>query len=167
MPSPTNLSLPGWSHPDFVDKFPLFLSGASGAPSPVVTFCYVDGDVGKPAGLFTHLLEYRELFGRLEPLQVVYVSTDEGTFARAEHIFRRLCGKLAASARVVADPFLGRLLVLLCYKKGAPQKGQPESCRSRTRAMVCRSVAMEQGLCRSTRAGRTPRAELERHCGDG
>jgi drug/metabolite transporter (DMT)-like permease len=28
------------------------------------------------------------------------------------------------------------LLVLLCYKKGVPQKGQPESCRSRTRAMV-------------------------------
>jgi hypothetical protein len=58
-------------------------------------------------------------------------------------------------------------LVLLCYKCGAPQKGQPESCRSRTRAMVCRSVAMDQGLCRSTRTGRTPRAELERHCGDG
>jgi CheY-like chemotaxis protein len=59
------------------------------------------------------------------------------------------------------------VLVLLCYKKGDPQKGQPESCRSRTRAMVCRSVAMEQGLCRSTRTGRTPRAELERHFGDG
>jgi pimeloyl-ACP methyl ester carboxylesterase len=58
-------------------------------------------------------------------------------------------------------------LVLLCYKNGAPQKGQPESCRSRTRAMVCRSVAMDQGLCRSTRTGRTPRAELERHFGDG
>ncbi len=28
------------------------------------------------------------------------------------------------------------LVVLLCYKKGVPQKGQPESCRSRTRAMV-------------------------------
>jgi hypothetical protein len=62
---------------------------------------------------------------------------------------------------IVAD------LVLLCYKKGDPQKGQPESCRSRTRAMVCRSVAMDQGLCRSTRTGRTPRAELERHFGDG
>ena len=55
----------------------------------------------------------------------------------------------------------------LHIKKGAPQKGQPESCRSRTRAMVCRSVAMDQGLCRSTRTGRTPRAELERHFGDG
>jgi len=27
----------------FVDKFPLFLSGASSAPSPVVGFVYVDG----------------------------------------------------------------------------------------------------------------------------
>lgn len=95
----------------FVDKFPLFLSGASGAPSPVVTFCYVDGNVRKPAGLDTHLLQYRELFGRLESVQVVYVSTDQGTFAKAERIFRRLCGKLAAeSARALADPDVTRLL---------------------------------------------------------
>src|SRR5439155_22928256 len=63
--------------------------------------------------------------------------------------------------------FSRRLLVLLCYKKGAPQKGQPESCRSRIRAMVCRSVAMDQGLCRSARTGRTPRVESRRHFGDG
>src|SRR6266851_10081251 len=49
------------------------------------------------------------------------------------------------------------LLVLLCYKCGAPQKGQLESCRSRTRAMVCRSVAIDQGLCRSRRTRRSPR----------
>jgi len=59
------------------------------------------------------------------------------------------------------------LQVLLCSKNGDPQKGQAESCRSRTRAMVCRSVAMDQGLCRSTRTGRTAREELERHFGDG
>jgi len=59
------------------------------------------------------------------------------------------------------------LLVLLCYKCGAPQKGQLESCRRRIRAMVCRSVAIEQGLCRSRRTGRSPRAELGRHFGDG
>ena len=62
---------------------------------------------------------------------------------------------------------LAEWLVLLCYKKGAPQKGQPESCRSRIRAMVCRSVAMDQGLCRSARTGRTPRVESRRHFGDG
>ena len=95
----------------FVDKFPLFLSGASSAPAPVVTFCYVDGNLGKPAGFDTHLLEYISLFGRLESVQVVYVSTDQRTFAKAERIFRRLCETLAAkSARVPSDPDLGRLL---------------------------------------------------------
>ena len=39
-----------------------------------------------------------------------------------------------------------RWVVLLCYKKGAPQKGQLGSCRSRTRAMVWRRVAIDQGL---------------------
>jgi len=38
-------------------------------------------------------------------------------------------------------------LVLLCYKKGAPQKGQPESLSEQNlRAMVCRSVAMDPGV---------------------
>ncbi len=34
------------------------------------------------------------------------------------------------------DNNLNTVLVLLCYKKGAPQKGQLDSCRSSTRAMV-------------------------------
>jgi hypothetical protein len=34
----------------FVDKFPLFLSGASSAPSPVVWFCYVDGNIADRGG---------------------------------------------------------------------------------------------------------------------
>jgi hypothetical protein len=58
-------------------------------------------------------------------------------------------------------------LVLLCYKKGAPQKGQLDSCRSRTRAMICRRLAIEQGLCRSTRTGRAPRAEFRRQSASG
>ena len=95
----------------FVDKFPLFLSGAPIAPAPVVTFCCVDGNLGKPAGFDTHLLEYRELFARMESVQMVYVSTDRWTFAKAERIFRRLCGTLAAkSARGPSDPDLDRLL---------------------------------------------------------
>ena len=58
-------------------------------------------------------------------------------------------------------------LVLLCYKCGAPQKGQLESCRRRTREIVCRSVAIEPGLCRSRRTRRPPRTELGRNFGDG
>jgi hypothetical protein len=45
----------------FVDKFPLFLSGASSAPSPVVGFCYVDGSIGKPSGFDTYLLQLQGL----------------------------------------------------------------------------------------------------------
>ncbi len=63
--------------------------------------------------------------------------------------------------------FTDFLLLLLCYKCGAPQKGQLESCRRSARARVCRSVAIEQGLCRSRRTGRSPRAELGRYLGDG
>ena len=58
-------------------------------------------------------------------------------------------------------------LVLLCYKCGAPQKGQLWSCRRRTREIVCLSVAIEPGLCRSGRTRRSPRTELGRHFGDG
>src|SRR5216683_2264338 len=60
----------------FVDKFPLFLSGASSAPSPVVWFCYVDGSTGKPSGFDTYLLQYRELFSRLDRFAVIYVAAD-------------------------------------------------------------------------------------------
>lgn len=89
----------------------LFLSGASIAPAPVVTFCCVDGNLGKPAGFGTHLLEYREIFARLESVKMVYVSTDRWTFGKAERIFRHLCGTLAAkSARGPSDPDLDRLL---------------------------------------------------------
>ena len=50
------------------------------------------------------------------------------------------------------------VLVLLCYKRFGPQKGQHESCRAITRAMLIRSVAIECGLWRS---GRTRAARLE------
>ena len=72
--------------------------------------------------------------------------------------------ELKEVARIPANEVL---LVLLCYKCEAPQKGQPESCRRRARAMVCRRVAIDQGLCRSRRTGRSPRTELGRHLGDG
>ena len=39
----------------------------------MVTFCYVDGNLSKPAGFDTHLLEYRDLFARVESVQSVCV----------------------------------------------------------------------------------------------
>ena len=40
-------------------------------------------------------------------------------------------------------------LVLLCYKRSAPQNGQPGSWLRIWRAMAIRSVAMDAGLCRA------------------
>jgi hypothetical protein len=66
----------------FVDKFPPFLSGASIAPAPVVTFCYVDGNLGKPAGFDTHLLEYRELSRGWSPLRWCMCRQTKGRWRR-------------------------------------------------------------------------------------
>jgi len=46
---------------------------------------------------------------------------------------------------------LQTILVLLCYNRSDPQKGQRQSWRSRERASSMRRVAMEWGLCRSGR----------------
>src|SRR5215831_17023953 len=67
----------------------------------------------------------------------------------------------------ISKYFFRILLVLLCYKEGAPQKGQLDSCRSSTRAMVCRRVEIDRGLCRSVRIGRAPREESRRCFGTG
>jgi hypothetical protein len=65
-----------------------------------------------------------------------------------------------AQSRVTRAP-----LVLLCYKRKTPQKGQRESCASSTRAIFIRRVVMEAGLCRSGRT-RTARSEGRRDFGD-
>src|SRR5208283_1651976 len=43
------------------------------------------------------------------------------------------------------------LLVLLCYKRNAPQIGQQGSWDDKCRESLMRSVAIEFGLCRSAR----------------
>jgi hypothetical protein len=58
-------------------------------------------------------------------------------------------------------------LVLLCYKRSAPQNGQRGSCRIRKPAISLRSVAMERGLCRPHQRGATAWAEVLRECGRG
>ena len=54
------------------------------------------------------------------------------------------------------------LLILLCYKRSAQQNGERGSWARRKRATSIRRVAMEVGLCRSARARRTARFEVER-----
>jgi hypothetical protein len=61
--------------------------------------------------------------------------------------------------------FFRTLLVLLCYKRRAQQKGQCESWVRRKRAILIRRVAIEAGLCRSARARRTARLEVKRKLG--
>jgi type I restriction enzyme S subunit len=51
---------------------------------------------------------------------------------------------------------LGSVLILLCYKRSAQQKGQRGSLASSLRAMSSRSVAMEWGLCRWARPAGLP-----------
>jgi transposase len=53
-------------------------------------------------------------------------------------------------------------LVLLCYKRFAPENGQHGSCRIKKPAMVRWSVAMECGLCRPREGGAAARAETLR-----
>jgi hypothetical protein len=95
----------------FVDKFPLFLSGTPGAAPPVVCFCYIDGEVRKPSGFDTYLLQYRDLFARLDSFRVVYVAADESMFPKAERIFSRLCGGSGRGGNgIPLDPEVRRLL---------------------------------------------------------
>ena len=93
----------------FVDKFPLFLSSASSAPSPVVGFCYVEGGTGKPSGFDTYLLQWRELFSRLDRFRIIYVAANERMFPKAGRIFRRSCGNGVEAVRVARDPDIERL----------------------------------------------------------
>ena len=53
-------------------------------------------------------------------------------------------------------------LVLLCYKRRTPQKGQRVSCRIRKAAIRRRSEAMEWGSCRPQAGGTAPWLKLRR-----
>jgi hypothetical protein len=93
----------------FVDKFPLFLSGASSAPQPVIRFCYVDGSLGKPSGFDTYLLQYEDLFSRLDGFGIIYMAADERMFPKAGRIFGRMCGKGAEALSIPRDREIERL----------------------------------------------------------
>jgi hypothetical protein len=94
----------------FVDKFPLFLSGAPGAPSPVVSFCYIDGSIRKPSGFDTYVMQYRELWARLHSVEVIYVSADRRMFSKAQRIVSRLTLASGMGLGVPTDPDRRHLL---------------------------------------------------------
>ena len=95
----------------FVDKFPLFLSGTPGMAPPVVCFCYIDGEVRKPSGFDTYLLQYRDLLARLDLFRLVYVAAGEFMFPKAESIFSRLCAGFGRGPNgMPVDPEVRRML---------------------------------------------------------
>lgn len=57
----------------------------------------------------------------------------------------------------------GTLLLLLCYKRNAQQRGQQGSCWRSRRAMRRRSVVMDVGLCRSALTRRATGLEAGRN----
>ena len=76
---------------------------------------------------------------------------------------RLLCG-LAKHRNAAVKVSAFYALVLLCYKRGGPQKGQQGSCLRMDWPICLRSVAIDAGLCRSGRT-RTARAEAGRELG--
>ncbi|HEX9012983.1 MAG TPA: hypothetical protein VF813_05685 [Anaerolineaceae bacterium] len=74
----------------FVEQFPIFLAGDAAAP--VASFCYIDGNLGKPSGFASYVRRYRELWAKLAGPAVIYASADPRMFPKAVGIFRRMCG---------------------------------------------------------------------------
>ena len=59
----------------------------------------------------TYLLQYRDLFARLDSFRVVYVTADQSMFPKAESIFSRLCGRAGRGPNgMPLDPEVRRLL---------------------------------------------------------
>ncbi len=59
--------------------------------------------------------------------------------------------------------FRDTVLLLLCYKRNAQQRGQQGSCGTSRRAIRSLRVLMELGLCRSARARRAAGLEAGRN----
>ena len=72
----------------FVDKFPMFLHGD--APSPVVTFTYLQGPEASLTEFVHHLEAYLPLFRQLSEFRVLYLARVESHFEKAKELFNSL-----------------------------------------------------------------------------
>jgi len=72
----------------FVDKFPMFLHGD--APSPVVTFTYLQGPEASLTEFVHHLETYLPLFRQLSEFRVLYLARVESHFEKAKGLFNSL-----------------------------------------------------------------------------
>jgi len=81
-----------------------------------------------------------------------------------DSIIKSIIGLLAAfivgtviRSAIAGPSFIAFYLLLLCYKRSRrKQQGQRGSLNARKAMMALRMVAIEFGLCRSGRAGRSP-----------
>jgi hypothetical protein len=83
----------------FVDKFPLFLPGASSAPAPVVTFCYVDGNLGKPAGFDPTCSNTESFSGGWSPFRWCMCRQTKGRSLRQNASFGASAGRWQQNLR--------------------------------------------------------------------
>lgn len=72
----------------FVDKHPIFLSGASESRG-TVSFAFVDEGAATAAAFETHLAHYGRLFAALGSFHLVYVAASRLPFAAAERVFNK------------------------------------------------------------------------------
>ena len=91
----------------FVDKSPIFLSGAPA----VVSFCFVDEGAASLSGFETYLQQYSRLFTALSRFEVIYVAGSEALFQPAAQAFDRFLSRLRMDAgSQPADPMIRRML---------------------------------------------------------
>jgi hypothetical protein len=72
----------------FVDKFPMFV--AIDAPSPVVTFTYLQGQEAHITGFVRHLEAYLPLFRHLSEFRFLYLGRFDSHFEKAKELFESL-----------------------------------------------------------------------------
>ena len=72
----------------FVDKFPMFIG--SDAPSPVVTFTYVQGQEANLTEFVHHLEAYLPLFRQLSEFRFLYLARLDSHFEKAKELFDSL-----------------------------------------------------------------------------
>ena len=72
----------------FADKFPMFLDAI--APSPVVTFTYLQGPEASLTEFVHHLAAYLPLFRQLSEFRVLYMARANSHFEKAKELFNSL-----------------------------------------------------------------------------
>jgi len=76
----------------FVDKYPIFLAEDTTAPSPVVSFCFIDEGLATDSRFESYLDQYTRLFRRLPAFRLMYVAASDCPFRAARNAFESFVG---------------------------------------------------------------------------